>query len=162
MRETTKQVTHEVDGKELTFQIRKMNALQGAFLIKFVTEKLLPLLDGLQNVFIQDEEIEDKDETIKQRTSAIMEMIPKALSSISEEELMNFEMKCLQTVDLLLPAGWQPVMVGKNFTVEDIEYEPLTALLLCYDVIEFNFRGFFGGKGLSSLLPRQSSSLQDA
>ena len=90
MRETTKQVTHEVDGKELTFQIRKMNALQGAFLIKFVTEKLLPLLDGLQNVFIQDEEIEDKDETIKQRTSAIMEMIPKALSSISEEELMNF------------------------------------------------------------------------
>ena len=161
MRETIKTVTHEIEGKECSFQIKKMDALKASFLLKFVTEKLLPLLEAAKDVFIEHDEKETEEEVVQKRMTTIMTVVPQALASISEEELRNFEIKCLQTVNMWLPAGWQPVMMGDKFGVEEVEYDPMIALILCYEVVEFNFKGFFGGKGLSSLLPRQSSSPQE-
>jgi len=159
MREIVKQVTREVGGEEKTFQIRKMNALSGSVLLKFVAEKLLPLFGGMQDMFAQGiQDGETVEEVAKKRTDAIITIIPQALASISEEELTSFEERCLNTVDILMPAGWQPVMSGKNFGVEELEHDPIAVLLLCYDVLEFNLGGFFGGKGLSSILPRKNTS----
>lgn len=162
MRETTKQVVRKVNDEDRTFQIRKMNALSGSVLLKFVAEKFMPLLGGLQDMFTDNIEDQNEEEVVNKRMEAMMTIIPQALASISEEELMSFEQRCLNTVDILMPAGWQPVMVGKNFGVEELEYEPITILLLCYDVVEFNLGGFFGGKGLTSLRPPQSISQPDA
>ena len=160
MREISKEVKHTFDsfeGEEKTFQIKKMNALEGSVLLKFVGEKLLPLFSAVQDVFVpsEDEEITEEELTAR-RSEAIMKLIPQALESISEDELMRFEQKCLNTVEILLPAGWQPVMRGKNFGVEELEYDPIAALLLCYEVVEFNLSGFFGGKGLASFLPNRN------
>ena len=161
MRETVKRVTHEVDGEKREFQVHKMNALDGSYLIKFVAEKLIPLIDGFQSIFVAGaEEIESEEkaeEIAKKRSTAMMDVIPKALASISKEELFSFEKQCLNNVDMMFPAGWQRVMTGDSFGVEEVEYDPILALTLCYDVVEFNFSGFFGGKGLSSLLPQQST-----
>ena len=162
MRETIKKVTHEIDGKECSFQIKKMDALKASFLLKFVTEKLLPLLNGAKELFISHDENDTEEEVVQKRMDTIMTIIPQALSSISEAELRNFEIKCLQTVDMLMPAGWQPVMMGDKFGVEEVEYDPMVALMLCYDVVEFNFKGFFGEKGLGSLLPLRNSLPQEA
>ena len=163
MRETIKKVTREVEGEEMTFQIRKMNALSGSVLLKFVAEKLLPLFSGMQDMFNQEiKEGETAEEVAQKRSKAVMEIIPQALASISEEELISFEEKCLNTVDALKPAGWQPVMSGKNFGVEELENDPIAVLLLCYDVMEFNLGGFFGGKGLTSILPRKNTSQPNA
>ena len=163
MREITKQVVRKVDGEERTFQIRKMNALNGSLLLKFCAEKLIPLFSGVQDMLSgADIEGKSEEEVVKNRTESVMTMIPQALASISDEELISFEERCLKTVDILMPAGWQPVMIGKSFGVEELEYDPVTALLLCYDVLEFNLGSFFGGKGLGSLLPQQSSTQQNA
>lgn len=162
MRETVKKVTHEIDGEEATFQIHKMNALEGSFMIKFVAEKLIPLVDGFQTMFEESDEDATVEEVAKKRTENIMDIVPKALASISEEELIGFEKKCLRHVEMLMGAGWQKVMIDNDFGVEEVEYDPLLALMLCFDVVQFNFSGFFGGKGLSSLLNPQSSSKQNA
>ena len=153
MRITTKEVKHEVDGQEMTFQIRKMDALHGSYLMKFCAEKFLPLLGEVQSLFEGEPQTEEEAEKLaKERTEQILVLIPKALASLTEDELINFEIRCLQTVDVLKPAGWQPVLVGKNFGVEELEDDIMTVLVLCYEVVEFNMGSFFGGKSLGSLL----------
>jgi len=161
MRITTKEVVHEVDGQEMTFQIRKMDALHGSYLMKFCAEKLLPVFNDVQKLFANDNEEglspEELEEIAKKRTDEVFTMLPKALANLSEEELIGFEMKCLRTVDVKKPAGLQPVLIGNNFGVEELEDDIKTILILCYEVVEFNMSGFFGEKGLGSLLPRRST-----
>ena len=117
MREVAKTVKHEVEGEEVVFQIRKMNALDGTYMLKFVAEKLLPLVGGFQSIFEKPSEGEDGEESAEdvaeKRTDMLMEMIPKALATISKEELIDFEKQCLRLVDMMKPAGWQPVMMGE-------------------------------------------------
>lgn len=159
MRITTKEVKHEVDGKEMTFQIRKMDALHGSSLMKFCAEKFLPVFNSVQALFVDSkpEKEEDIERIAMERTESVFELIPKALAQISDEELINFEKRCLKTVDVLMPAGWQPVLMGDAFGVEELEDDIKTVLLLCYEVAEFNLGSFFGGKSLGSLLNRQNT-----
>ena len=160
MRTTTKTVKHEVDGEERTFQIRKMDALHGSYLLKFCTEKFLPFVNDISTIMGDGEVPENEEEAKKAslvKTDQIIQLIPKALSALSEEELISFETRCLQTVDMMLPAGWQPVMTGNVFGVEELEDDTMTVLALCYEVVEFNLGSFFGGKGLGSLLRGEST-----
>lgn len=161
MREITKEVKHEVEGQEMLFQITKMNALKGTYLVKFVTEKLIPVFTQLQDIFqAPDADLskEEQQKLIEQRTAEVLQMLPKALEALSEEDLTGLIERCLQTVQVSKPAGWQPVMIGHDFGVEELEYDIMTALLLCYEVIEFNLGSFFGGKSLGSFLPRLTTS----
>ena len=159
MRITTKEVKHEIDGQEMTFQIRKMDALHGSYLMKFCAEKFMPFLNDAQSLFSGDapKSEAEVEKIAKIRTEQIFTLIPKALSTLSEEELINFEIRCLQTVDVLKPAGWQPVMVGNEFGVEELEDDIKTVLILCYEVVEFNMGSFFGGKSLASFLPQRNT-----
>ena len=159
MRITTKEVKHEVDGQELTFQIKKMDALHGSYLMKFCAEKFLPFLNDVQDLFGGEEPKDDRDveEIAKERTNKIFALIPKVLSTLSEEELISFEKRCLNTVSVLKPAGWQPVLYGDNFGIEELEDDLMTVLVLCYEVVEFNIGSFFGGNRLASFLPQQNT-----
>ena len=111
MREIVKKVVHTVDEEELTFQVHKMNALDGSYLIKFVAEKLIPLFDSFQTLFSspEGEEEVDVEEEARKRSEAIVEVLPKALASISKEELHSFQKQCLNNVSPLItfcqPAG---------------------------------------------------------
>lgn len=172
MRETTKQIKFGTEGEEKTYQIHKMNALAGSYLIKFCSEKLLPVYNSLQDAFsdtniniegLSDAEIEAKEAKVaKQRTQAVIELIPEALSKLSEKELMEFEVRCLQTVDILKPAGWQPVMINGHFGDDDLEYDLGSVLRLVYEVLVFNLGSFFGGGSLGSLLNSKSFSQPNA
>ena len=117
MRITTKEVTHEIDDVEYRLQIKKMDALHGSYLMKFCTEKFLPLFGDAQALFEGEapENEADVERLSQERTQKVLTLIPKVLSSLSEEELINFEIRCLQTVSILKPAGWQPVLIGKEF-----------------------------------------------
>ena len=159
MRVTTKEVKHEVNGQEMTFQIRKMDALHGSYLMKFCAEKFLPVMNDVQGLFNEElpEDKEKADRIMKMKTDKVFQLIPKALSALSEDELINFEIRCLQTVDVLKPAGWVCVMDGKHFGIEELEEDIKTMLILCYEVVEFNMGSFFGGNSLSSLLHRQNT-----
>lgn len=170
MREVTKQVKFTVGDEEKTFQIRKMNALSGSYLIKFCAEKLLPVYNSLQDIFsatnigdVPESDLERKEEEVaRYRTEKLFQMIPEALSRLPEKEMIDFEIRCLQTVDILKKAGWQPVMIGERFGDEDLEYDISAALRLVYEVLVFNLASFFGEGSLLSLLSRQNTSQQNA
>ena len=164
MREVTKQLKIKVGDTEREFQIHKMNALAGSYLIKFCAEKLLPVYNSLQDIF-KAEEIESEEmaeEIARKRTEKLLQMIPEALSSLPEEELIAFETRCLRTVDVLYPAGWQKVMVGDSFGDEQLEYDIAAVLRLVYEVLVFNLGSFFEGGSLTSLLNLQNSSRPNA
>lgn len=168
MREVTKQIKFMVGEEERTFQIRKMNALAGSYLIKFCAEKLLPVYNSLQDIFasqsvdasgLEGEALAKKEEEVAMaRTERLFQMIPDALSKLPEDEMIAFEVRCLQTVDILKKAGWQPVMIGERFGDEDLEYDIGATLRLVYEVLVFNLGSFFGEGSLLSLLNRQNTS----
>ena len=171
MRETTKQIKIGPEGEEKTYQIRKMNALAGTYLIKFCAEKLLPVYNSIQDVFgevpdvenLEGEALKNMEEKVaRERMDKIMTIIPDALESLSEKELLEFEVRCLQTVDILKPAGWQPVMIGNSFGDEELEYDISSVLRLVYEVLIFNLGSFFGGGSLGSFLNNPSSSRLNA
>ena len=171
MRETTKQIKFGPEGEEKTYQIHKMNALAGSYLIKFCSEKLIPVYNSIQDIFsrngaevkedLSDAEIEKQEEEVTNlRVQKVLEMIPEALSRLSEKELIEFEVRCLQTVEVLKAAGWQKVMIGNHFGDEDLEYDISAVLRLVYEVLVFNLGSFFGGGSLISLLNSKNSSPQ--
>ena len=170
MRETTKQIKFGPEGEEKTYQIHKMNALAGSYLIKFCSEKLLPVYNSIQDIFsksdievgeMDEAELEKREaEITNMRVQKVLEMIPEALSRLTEKELTEFEVRCLQTVEVLKPAGWQYVMIGGHFGDEDLEYDIGAVLRLVYEVLVFNSGSFFGGGNLLSLLNSKNSSQQ--
>lgn len=155
MRDIVKNIEIELDGETKTFRLTKMNAFDGAYLMKFVTEKAMPLLQ------------EAIDFTSGQTNDAInlkmiADLLPKLLASLSAEELKNMMILCLQTVDVPLPAGYQKVVDKRgNFGIEDLENDTATCLRLVYEVIVYNTSGFFAGSGLSSLLTGRIGARQE-
>lgn len=180
MRETYKDFTHEIEGKEMRFRVQKLDALHGAWLMKFAAEKILPAINGAEEAMQAlkmkakeaansgDDKGEEGAEAQKKELQGIQEegtkdvinLIVSALENISEEELIHFMGKCLQSVKCDLPAGWRPVMTGpSSFGVSELEYDVAGCLALCMDVIEVNLSGFFGGS-LSALTQRFRNSSQ--
>ena len=164
MRELTKEVEIDFGDKQMTFVIKKMDAFSGAYLLKFVTEKLLPAVTEVREALSakDGENLDDESDFVNQRVQNIMPMISKFLESISEEELIKLEKNCLKTVMAKYPAGLQEVINGDSFCVPELEYDVANTLFLCYQVIEFNTKGFFEGKHLGSLLSKANSSLPSA
>lgn len=169
MRETEKIVELEFKEGDKTekrnYKIKKMDALAGSWLLKFCTQKILPLFNVIKGVFGnlgEDVTEEDIPKVSEGRTEEILELLPKALETLTEEELINFEIKCLKTVEAWYPAGYQPVINGKTFGDPYIEYDVGAMLRLVYEVLVFNLGSFFGEGSLISLLNLLSSSQSNA
>ena len=161
MRMITKEVTHTIDEKECLFKITKMDALRASYLLKFVLEKLMPVISKIQTVMgTETKEDDTVEEVATARTNEILQFIPEVLATLSEDDIFGLMRRCLRTVEMKLPAGWQPVIVGDEFGVEELEYDTMTSLILCYEVIDFNTESFFGGKSLTSLLSQLNTQPQ--
>ncbi len=158
MREITKEVVHSFDGEDITFQITKMDALRGTWLMKFCVEKILPLFNKLRDVFAQEPDDSKTDEELaKERTEQIIAILPDVLASLSEDDVLTLEKRCLSTVKAVVPGGLHPVLSGDHFGLEELEYDIMTTLVLCYEVIEFNLGSFFGGSLSALRLRRQDT-----
>lgn len=136
MRETTKEITLPAGPDGSRWRLRKMNAMDGSWLLKLLLEKLLPELKGGADRPLTD-------------------LLPGLLSRLSEEEFRRVMTLCLTHTDLSLPAGWTPVMDGSGFAVEAPEYDAPLCLALCWQGLVFNCGGFFGEGGFLSLRPRE-------
>lgn len=88
MRTITKDIFLTVDGEQKTFRLTKLDAFSGAALLRL----LLRLEEKLQRFSILD-----------------------LVSSLSEEELRSVMETCLNHTEVLLPAGPNPVMAGKEW-----------------------------------------------
>ena len=129
MREITKNLTIPVDGKKLEFRLTKLDAFSGASLLRMLSK--MP---------------EDSLSTIH-----------SALSTFSDSDLRNLMIVCLEHCEVLLPAGWNPVMTQGEWSYIELEHDVATCLKLTIEEVLWTLEGFFGG-GASGSRPATPDS----
>ena len=115
MREITKNLTIPVDGKKLDFRLTKLDAFSGASLLRMLSH--LPAGDDFLSFF----------------------------STLSDEDMRRLMTVCLEHCEVLLPAGWNPVMTRGEWSWIELEYDVATCLKLTIEEVLWTLEGFFGG-----------------
>ena len=123
MREITKTISAPVDGKSLDFRLTKLGAFSGAALLR--------LLSGMPQ-------------------SKGGESVMSFITSLSEADLRSLMTTCLQHCEVLLPAGWMPVMTRGEWTYPELEHDTAVCLKLTMEEAVWTLEGFFGGGGSTS------------
>ena len=72
------------------------------------------------------------------------------LFSFSPEDLNSVMTSCLNHTEVLLPAGYQPVMQGSSWSWPELEHDPVTCLKLVLEEAVWTLSGFFGEGGPTS------------
>ena len=129
MREITKTLTIPVEGKKTDFRLTKLDAFSGASLLRMLSK--MP---------------EDSLSTIH-----------SALSTFSDSDLRNLMTVCLEHCEVLLPAGWNPVMTRGEWSYSELEHDVATCLKLTIEEVLWTLEGFFGG-GASGSRPATPDS----
>ena len=121
MREITKSISVSVDGKLMDFRLTKLDSFSGA--------SLLRMLSSLPQVSSGD---------------SVMGFI----THLSESDLRSLMVTCLQHCEVLLPAGWMPVMTRGEWTYPELEHDTAVCLKLTIEEVLWTLEGFFGGGDL--------------
>lgn len=111
-----------IDGKSYTFRLRKMDALSGACLLRRLAN---------------------------QEENSEADLSDLVFGSMSDEDLRTLMIHCLEHVDVLLDAGYQPIMQLGEWAWLDLQYDPRNALLLTMKEIVWTLDGFFVENGLN-------------
>ena len=125
MRIITKNIQLKMDGTPMDFRLTKLDAFSGAELL----QQLAKMPAGG----------EDAGETV----SAVF-------AALSAESLRSLMTSCLNHTEVLLPAGYQPVMQGSSWSWPELEHDAMTCLKLCMEEVLWTLEGFFGGSGRTS------------
>ena len=120
MREITKTISIPVNGKYMDFRLTKLDAFSGVTLLRLMAK----MPEG----------------------GSVTEL----LSSLSDAEARSLMIACLEHVEVLLPAGWNPVMTQGTWSFSDLKYEPGICLKLTIEEIVWTLEGFFGEGGSTS------------
>ena len=123
MRDIIKNIQLSIDGKPMDFRLTKLDAFSGVSLLRL----LIRLNES------------------EQKSSAL-----DLVASLSEEELRSVMTSCLNHTEVLLPAGYQPVMQGSAWSWPELEHDTLSCLRLTIESISWSLSGFFGEGGRKS------------
>ena len=124
MREIMKILPVPVDGKSQDFRLTKLDAFSGAALLR--------MLSGM-------------------RKNPGDDSVLGFITSLSEPDLRSLMTTCLQHCEVLLPAGWMPVMTRGEWTDPELEHDTAVCLKLTIEEVLWTLEGFFGGGGSTSL-----------
>ena len=124
MREIEKTISIPVEGKPMNFRLTKLDAFSGA--------SLLRMLSGMRK--------DPGDDSVL-----------GFITSLSEPDLRSLMITCLQHCEVLLPAGWMPVMTRGEWTGSELEHDTAVCLKLTIEEVLWTLEGFFGGGGSTSL-----------
>ena len=125
MRNITKNIQFNMDGTPTDFRLTKLDAFSGAELLQLLAKAPA---GG-----------EDAGETV----SAVFAALPQG-------DLRSLMTSCLNHTEVLLPAGYQPVMQGSAWSWPELEHDAMTCLKLCMEEVLWTLEGFFGGSGRTS------------
>ena len=114
MREITKTITFTVDCRPMDFRLTKLDAFSGV--------SLLRMLSGMQK--------EDS--------------VTGFLTHLPDADLRSLMVTCLQHSEVLLPAGWIPVMTRGEWSYPELEHDTAVCLKLCIEEVFWTLEGFFG------------------
>ena len=116
MREIMKILPVTVDGKSQDFRLNKLDAFSGAALLR--------MLSGMPK--------DPGDDSVM-----------GFITSLSEADLRSLMITCLQHCEVLLPAGWMPVMTRGEWSYPELEYDTAVCLRLTIEEIAWTLEGFF-------------------
>lgn len=140
MRQITKTLQLPVGGKPFTFRLRKLDALSGACLLRLLARA--------------DRNPSPDPGAADAPSPDLGELL---FSSLSDEELRALMVRCLEQAEVLLDAGWQPVMQLGEWSWSDLQYDPAGALSLTLKEIVWSLDGFFAGSRSDSPPARPGS-----
>ena len=115
MREITKTITIPVDGRKMDFRLTKLDAFSGASLLRMLSH--LPAGDDFLSFF----------------------------STLQDDDMRRLMTVCLEHCEVLLPAGWNPVMTRGEWSWIELEHDVATCLKLTIEEVLWTLEGFFGG-----------------
>ena len=121
MREIIKTLSIPVDGKPRDFRLTKLDAFSGASLLRLMAR----LPEG----------------------GASVEVL---LSCLSDMDLRSLMTVCLEHAEVMLPAGWMPVMTRGEWSYPELEHDTAVCLKLTMEEAVWTLEGFFGGGGSAS------------
>ncbi len=125
MRDIIKNIRLPIDGTDMDFRLTKLDAFSGA--------SLLQMLARLQSSG------DDPDATLT-----------ALFAALSSADLRNLMTACLNHVEVLLPAGYQPVMQGSAWSWPELEHDAAACLKLTLEEAMWTLSGFFSGGGSTS------------
>ena len=125
MRDIIKNIRLPIGGTPMDFRLTKLNAFSGAELLQLLAK--VPAGGG------------DAGETV----SAVFAALPAT-------DLRNLMTSCLNHTEVLLPAGYQPVMQGNAWGWPELEHDAASCLKLTVEEVLWTLEGFFGGSGPAS------------
>ena len=129
MRTITKTISIPVDGKPLDFRLTKLDAFSGVALLLMLSR--IPEAPGCH-----PEQSEGSDP----QSPALL-----LFTALSDADLRSLMTACLEHCEVLLPAGWNPVMTRREWTWPELEHDTAVCLRLTAEEVLWTLDGFFGG-----------------
>ena len=125
MRDIVKNIQLPIDGKPVDFRLTKLDAFSGAALMQMLAR--MPVSSG------------DADA-----------ILSSAFASLPPADLRSLMTACLTHVEVLLPAGYQPVMQGSSWSWPELDHDAAACLKLTLEEALWTLSGFFGEGGSTS------------
>ena len=135
MRDIIKNIQFSIDGTPMDFRLTKLDAFSGAALLQL----LMKLPGDLQG-----------------------DIMKAAFEVMSPDDLRSVMISCLNHVEVLLPAGYQPVMQGSSWAWPELEHDTATCLKLTMEEAIWTLSGFFGDGGSASRSAAPNTAPQHA
>ena len=135
MRDIIKNIQLFIDGTQMDFRLTKLDAFSGAALLQLLT-KLPGDLQG--------------------------DIMKEAFAVLSPDDLRSVMTSCLNHVEVLLPAGYQPVMQGASWAWPELEHDTAACLKLTMEEAIWTLSGFFGDGGSASRSAAPNTAPQHA
>ena len=135
MRDIIKNIQLPIDGNQMDFRLTKLDAFSGAALLQLLT-KLPGDLQG--------------------------DIMKAAFAVMSPDDLRSVMTSCLNHVEVLLPAGYQPVMQGASWAWPELEHDTAACLKLTMEEAIWTLSGFFGDGGSASRSAAPNTAPQHA
>ena len=120
MRNIIKNLELPVGGESQSFRLTKWDALSGVCLLRQVLSHLP-----------------------KEQEIPLAELPERIFLDLSDYELKPILVSALNHAEMLLPAGYQPVMIGSDWGVPELEHDTAVCLKLALESCVWTLRDFF-------------------
>ena len=129
MREIHKTLILSIGGEPHTFRLRKLDAFSGAQLLQLI-RKHLP--------------------KTQEPGTTLASLIDPVFLSLSPEELRSLMVSCLSCTEVLLDAGYQPLLQQGEWSWPEAEHDTGLCLKLTLEEALWSLDSFFTGVGSTS------------
>ena len=134
MRTITKEITLPVEGTPHTFRLTKLDAFSGAELLRLLSRNLPPA----------------SSKSAPSRDQDNPSLLEHVFLSMTPADLRSVMTSCLNSAEILLPAGYQPIMTGSEWGYPELSHDAKTCLRLTLETALWTLQGFSGESGSAS------------